>query len=76
MGEGGCRTPRLFFFLYISLFLVVPVSFLVVRLAVGQSFCLAPHVPCFVDLLGVDRHTWRSNVDASQLGPFFQPLLS
>lgn len=73
MGEGGCRTPRLFFFLYISLFLVIPVSFLVVRLAVGQSFCLAPHVPRIVDLLGVGRHTWSRNVRASQLGPFFSP---
>ena len=76
MGVGGCRTPRLFFFLHISLFLVILVGFLVVRLAVGQSFCLAPHVPCFVDLLGAGRHLWRSNVEASQLGPFFQPLLS
>lgn len=76
MSEGWRRTPRLFFFLHINLFLVIPVSFLVVRLAVGQCVCLAPHVPCFVDLLGAGRHLWRSNVEASQLGPFFQPLLS
>ena len=76
MSEGWRRTPRLFFFLHISLFLVIPVSFLVVRLALGQCFCLAPHVPRFVDLLGVGRHMWRSNVEVSQLGPFFQPLLS
>ena len=73
MSEGWRRTPRLFFFLHVSLFLVIPVSFLVVRLAVGQSFCLAPHVPRIVDLLGVGRHTWSRNVRASQLGPFSSP---